>query len=81
MSGQQLKIKKDVKGSAMIELGHNGSMSFDQISVYMNEWTEKDLILLIVDKNDPNNKIQLTFNKPAEFIEVKKPDAESAEKS
>ena len=68
----QLKIKKEIKGSAMIELGSNGSMAFDEVTVYMNEWSEKDMILLIVDKNNPNHKIQLSFTKPIEFIDVKK---------
>jgi len=70
----QLKIQKEVKGTAVIELGHNGSLSFEEVTVYMNEWSEKDLILMIIDKNDPNNKIQLTLVKPTEFVEVKKED-------
>jgi hypothetical protein len=70
----ELKIKSKVKGTAVIDLGPRGSMAFEEITVYQNEWSETDMILLIVDKNDPNNKIQLTFSKPAEFIEVKPPD-------
>lgn len=81
MSAQQLKIQKDVKGTATIDLGHNGSLSFEDVTVYMNEWSEKDLILMVVDKNDPNNKIQLTLEKPTEFIEVKKDPVEETPKS
>ena len=68
-----LKIKKEVQGTALIDLGMRGSLTFDAVTVYQNEWSEKDMVLLIVDKNDPNNKIQLTFSKPAEYIEVKPP--------
>jgi uncharacterized protein YueI len=81
MSNQQLKVKKEVKGSALIELGINGSLAFEQVTVYMNDHSEKDMVLMIVDKNNPDQKIQLTFNKPAEFVEVKKPDDPIEEKT
>lgn len=79
----QLKIQKEVTGSAVIDLGANGSLTFDKVNVYMNEWSEKELTLLIVDKNDPNNKIQLTFDKPVEFIDLKpeKPAEEETQTS
>lgn len=71
----QLKIKKEVTGTALIDLGAHGSMTFERVSVYMNEWSEKEMVMLIVDKNDPNNKIQLTFDKPAAFVDkVEKPE-------
>ena len=76
----QLKVKKEVKGSAMVELGVHGSIAFEQVTVYMNEWSEKDMIMMIVDKNNPNHKIQLTFNKPAEFVEVKKEEIKEEDK-
>ena len=69
----ELKLKKEVKGTAVIDLGPNGALTFENITVYQNEWSETDMVLLIVDKNNPANKIQLTFNKPEEFIEVPPP--------
>jgi hypothetical protein len=69
-----LKVKKEVKGSALIELGANGSLAFENITVYMSDHSDKDLVMMIVDKDNPNHKIQLTFNKTSEFEEVKKPD-------
>ena len=76
----ELKLKKEVKGTAVIDLGPNGTMTFNDIIVYQNGWSETDMVLLIVDKNDSNNKIQLTFNKPEEFIEKKKEVKESTPK-
>lgn len=70
---EQLKIKKDINGSALIDLGQQGSLTFEQVTVYSNDEKEKDLVLLIVDKNNPNNKIQLTFNKASDFTEEKDP--------
>jgi hypothetical protein len=60
----ELKIQKEVKGSALIDLGRSGTLSFDAVTVYTNGWDEEDMVMLIVDKNDPEHKIQLTFSKP-----------------
>lgn len=70
---EQLKIKKYINGSALIDLGQQGSLTFEQVTIYSNDEKEKDLVLLIVDKNNPNNKIQLTFNKASDFTEEKDP--------
>jgi hypothetical protein len=67
----ELKLKKEVKGSAIINLGPNGSLTFDEIQVYINDWHETELILSIVDKNNSNNQIQVSFDKPEAFVEKK----------
>lgn len=77
----QLKIQKEVKGKALIDLGANGSLEFEQVSVYTNGWSDKDLIMMIVDKNNPNHKIQLTFTKPTEFVEVPKAEEKPQEEN
>jgi hypothetical protein len=66
-----LKLKKEIKGNALIDLGPRGSLGFDEINVSINDWSEREMVLLVVDKKDPNNKIQLCFDKPEEFIEKK----------
>lgn len=73
-----LKLRKEVKGTALIDLGANGSLAFDEIQVYMSEWHEKEMVLSVVDKNNPSNKIQLSFDKPESFIEKKSDDSRIA---
>lgn len=73
MSDQStLKIHKEVKGKALIDLGQHGTATFEDVSVYLNDWSEKDMVIMVVDKSNPDHKIQITLEKPTEFIEVKK---------
>jgi len=72
----QLKIKKEIKGTALIELGNYGTAVFETISVYSNESSDTDIVLLIVDKKNPTHKIQLTLSK--EKIAAEVPDEPEA---
>lgn len=74
----KLKIQK-VKGDVIIDFG-GAPFSMNGCTVYSNGWGEKDLVLLIQDKNDPNKKVQLTFTKPAEFVEPKKEEVKETPK-
>jgi hypothetical protein len=58
----KLKIQKDISGTAVIDLGVQGSMQFEEISVFAEDAGE-DMIIMVVDKNDPSHKIQITMQK------------------
>lgn len=60
IDNSKLNLKSDITASVLLRF-NDSEISIEETSVYINN--EDDIVLLLVDKEDSNNKIQISFSK------------------
>ncbi len=58
----ELNVKKDVTAEAIVQVA-GIDLRIDSADVFMSKEDDKELIIQIQDKTNPENKIQIHFNK------------------
>ena len=56
----KLNLKTDITASVLLRL-NDTEIPIEEMSVYINN--DDDIVLLLVDKEEPDNKIQISFTK------------------
>lgn len=58
-----LNLKKEVTAEIIVQADGGGELAIAAADVYMSGEDDKDMVILLQDKTNPNNKIQISFTK------------------